>query len=49
MTAVAGDQPIQKRSTMQISQGRSAARSAAKFVLSPVMRGNSLVVFEARN
>jgi len=34
---------------MQISQGRSAARSAAKLVLSPVMRGNSLVVFEARN
>ena len=45
----AGDQPIQKRSAMQISQGRSAARSAAKFLLSPVMRGNSLVVFEARN
>ena len=34
---------------MQISQARGTARSAAKFVLAPVMRGNSLVVFEARN
>ena len=34
---------------MQISQARGTARSAAKFALSPVMRGNSLVVFEARN
>lgn len=49
MMAAPGDQPTEKRSTMQISQGRNAARSAAKFLLSPVMRGNSLVVFEARN
>jgi hypothetical protein len=34
---------------MQISQARGSARSAARFVLGPVMRGNSLVVFEARN
>jgi len=34
---------------MQISQARGTARSAAKFVLAPVMRNNSLVVFEARN
>jgi hypothetical protein len=34
---------------MQISQARGTARSAAKLVLAPVMRGNSLVVFEARN
>lgn len=34
---------------MQISQARSSARSAVKLALAPVMRGNSLVVFEARN